>query len=78
MKEIMEVDLKGNEGSTIESIVSFSKHRISISNVEELEKYEIELKLKNGATTKLEFDYKYLLHEEESFGSSIKMWRRYK
>lgn len=81
MKEIFEIDMKGNHGSTIQEIVSFSKEvkqipTGSMNLPDEEHIYKIELKYKNGLSETLSFKRKFVsITEHSSFGKKSQYLR---
>ena len=80
MKELMEIDFKGNVGCTIEKIVSFSKDMEAISDSEILYRYKIELVIHGNEDLQvLEFAERLIKIKEHScFGpeNDIVYWRK--
>jgi len=80
MKEIFEIDLKGNQGATIAEIISFSKqvNKLPIGYDDlptEEHLYSIHVKYKNGNEETLSFRRRFQLFGEYPFGESCENWR---
>lgn len=79
MKNILEIDFRGNEGCTIDEIPIFSKHVDTVSNDVIIEHYEIHIKKKNGNTDILKFDRTFDINIEHScFGEPAVIYKERK